>query len=479
MKNEILRLRNVYASAPEKGTLKDFCMYVYEGEILGISGLHNTGKTLLLDCLSGQEKQTEGSIFWCNQPASQKVLADRRHIYRIRKISSLNPYMTVLENIGVIRQRHHYFQMIPWKSTRLFVQELVKEFRLDLNPNEYAGNLSMFQRCETEILRAYLNNSKLIILDDVIESFNAADLRRLEELLRQMKEKKRAFLVTGFRFSQLQRLSDRCLFIKDGMAIKTVENIHRGQLDEMKILLGYSQGNGKSYVKPGQRSDAAPLLQVENVCQMNGEPVTLSLFPGEIAVIVDPFEDYSSMIVKWREKKIQASGELLLNGVRMSPQSIRRNKIVKIADFIFDPKMIKTMSIKENLAFAAKLALPGEISAVYRNFCEQYKTRVDFLLDEERLTYAEKMAVYLECLKLQKWKVLFCTNVTENFTPDLEPIIKRQLRQMIEIGRAVCIFSTTPEKYFGLADVFLLKMKDNQFHEFSGTELQDYLGITK
>lgn len=484
MKTEVLRVQNLFIKTEDRGHLADFCLHIDKGEALAIAGLHDTGKTLLMDCLTGKIVPDQGEIYWHEEPASLRLLRNTNRIYRIRKISGLYEYFTVAENISVIHKRRNYFDRIPWKALRLHVEAKIREFGLDLDPAEYAVNLSLLQRCEAEILRAYLSGTELVLLDEVITKLNDTELYQLGFIMKKFQESGLSFIVTGFRFHQLQFLADRCLFIRNGMSIKTVSDIKHAQVDDLKILAGFSRSSRDrgSYVEPRENEGKKPILSLHNLEGTDGSPVNLQIQPGEIVVILDPFKNLDSDFQNLRKRLLEereSKGEILLDGEPLNIRHLQSVNKLKIADFQNDPKIFEGKSVKENLALAGRKSIsflgfmpPSKVNAVYRNFRNRYRQRADFQFLDSHLTYPEKMAIYLECLSLNKWKLLICRNLMYAMSYDLEPLVKGALRDMVTTNRSVCILASSPERYYDLADVFWIQDADGSVRAFSGEELR-------
>lgn len=160
-------------------------------------------------------------------------------------------------------------------------------------------------------------------------------------------------------------------------------------------------------------------------------------------------------------------------------QKIKNNN-VRVADFQNDTKVYPYMTLEDNLFFFRYQAISHcgfmnlkEMKAVGRLFREQYKEFTDFRFDMDALSYPEKIAIYMERLKISHWDFLLCRNIEGRMTMDLEPIIKRQFREMVSKERSILIIAESPEHFMDVADGFLIACEDGSIQRFTGEEIKN------
>lgn len=481
MKTEILRIQNLNMKRSSGCDLKNIYMNLYEGEVLGIVGVHNSGKSFLFDFLTGNQKAESGRISFYEETKDVKEWAGSGKIYRIGQQSSLVEYCSVLENIFVIRRQRQKHLWIPWLAMKKQAECCLEELGVDVSPYDKVYELSCVKRHEVELVKAYAAGAKLILIDDVTVPYTAADYGALYGVIKKLRDKGISFMISGCKLENLQRLADRCLFIVNERAVKVVENVRRKQIDEMQILLGrpertMSKVNAGKKGGPGKQ---APFFRAANV-RVKNEEWNFQIGCGEIVVFADPFARRAEQLIHMLEGKASYEGSFYLAGKR-----VKRNcRDIQTASMSEENMIIESLEIRDNLCLSSYQRIsrlgfvdPVKARTIERLFLEQYREEDGFCSDGKKLTYAEKMAVYLERLKLQRWKLLVCSNVDNVMSFELEDMMKRQFRKMAEGKRSVCICASSFEKFCDLADYFLVAGDDGKIVRFTYPQLCDYFKI--
>lgn len=482
MRKEILRLQNVSIASDSGSGLRDICLYLYTGESLGVVGPQYSGKSSLLDVIDGSRRAEKGKFFFRGASFDAGGWKGAENIRRVRKTSALVEYRTVLENIFVIKKKQVRRNLIRWKNLRKQAVLCLKEFEIPISPEKKVYELAYVEHHMVELLKDYLSGAELILMDVVTAKYTAADYVSLYRVIRKMQDKGVAFIISGYRMDDLQRLTDRCLFMVKGQAVKVVENIRRWQIDETRVYLSNSSAtasrNGFVYDRKEENNRISPQVMRRVDFQMEGkEKWNFQIAPGEITVFIDPFRQYERDFVR----ALQGDGIFLIDGKEVNKG---RKKEVYLADFLNDKKVLENLTLGDNLWFPNHSAVytlgflnPFKYNAVKRLFLEQYQGDERFRFQWKQLSYAEQMAVYLERLKLQKWKLLFCMNVDAVLNSEQEEMIKIQLRKMAESRRSVCVCTSAFMQFADTADSFFMVTEEKGFCKYTYRELCTYFGI--
>lgn len=483
MRTEILRVQGLSAKRMFGCDLKQINMNLYEGEVLGIVGLHDSGKSFFFDCLMGKKSADKGKIFLYEEKKEANNFKRSDFIFRIQSKSALVESCTVMENVFIVRRQRRRKAFIPWRAVKMQAISCMQEFEIPIRPEHIVSELSMVERHIVEILKAYVSGAKLILIDDVMTSYTNGDYDELYKVIRRFQEKGISFIICGCQMEKLQRLTERCLFMVNGSAVKVVDNIRRNQIDEMKVLMGNSKKRTqiKSDRTEQSRVSGKVLLEAREVQVNRAGKINFQIKEGEIVVLVDMFRQWVPQMVDAINGASGFEGEFFAEGKIVK----RKNKKVLVSDFLESNYTISSLSFRDNLCLAVYKRIstlgflhPVKAKTVEKLFKEQYQIKEEhYGFQWEDLSFGEKMAVYLERVKLQKWKIMFCTNVENIMSYELEDMVKEQLKKMACAKRAICICSTSIEKYSDLADYFLLFTEEKKLEKFTYTQLCDYFKI--
>jgi len=178
--------------------LDNCCVEVKPGEFLVLIGPSGCGKTTLLNAIAGFDNITEGSIYLdekiiASPNMKQSPGADRIVVFQN---GALFPWKTVLENLI-------YGPMVQGK---MFRDEAVAEVRRIMDKlglsrtteDLYPESLSSGMKRQVEIIRALINNPKVLLLDEPFRALDSMTKSLMHEYLLEVYEitRKTIFFVT-------------------------------------------------------------------------------------------------------------------------------------------------------------------------------------------------------------------------------------------------------------------------------------------
>ncbi len=152
--------------------LDDFSIEFEAGDFIAIVGPSGCGKSTLLNILAGFDNLTSGAVYIDDEPLALPDSPPRPGPDRVVVFQqgALFPWMTVLENVtyGLLRQK----VMAKPEAEAVAIDLLKRSGGLDTIADSYPGQLSSGMQRRVEIIRALINNPKILLLD---EPFRAMD----------------------------------------------------------------------------------------------------------------------------------------------------------------------------------------------------------------------------------------------------------------------------------------------------------------
>jgi lipoprotein-releasing system ATP-binding protein len=201
--------------------LKSVDLHVAKGEIVAIVGASGAGKSTLLHILGTLDNPDSGKVFIHDTDVfaqtSRELAAFRnRSIGFVFQFHNLLPEFSALENVlipGLIGGKDP-------KETGRRAEELLRMLgighRKDHKPSELSGG----EQQRTAVARALINSPDLILADEPsgnLDSKNAVELHNLFFQLR--KDLNQTFIIVTHN-SDLSKMADRRVEIRDGMIVK-------------------------------------------------------------------------------------------------------------------------------------------------------------------------------------------------------------------------------------------------------------------
>ena len=186
---------------------------IQASEIHALLGENGAGKSTLVKMLFGVLSPSSGQILWNGQSVriANPGAARKLGIGMVFQHFSLFEALTVAENIAL--------SLDPGISLARISDEaatLSKAYGLPLDPKAHVADLSVGERQRIEIVRALLQDPKVIILDEPTSVLTPQEADRLFETLEKLRSEGRSILYISHRLEEVQRICDRATVLRHG-----------------------------------------------------------------------------------------------------------------------------------------------------------------------------------------------------------------------------------------------------------------------
>jgi len=170
---EIKNVTKIYDPLGANVLAVDNCsLEIQAGEFLAIVGPSGCGKTTMLNMLAGFDSLTEGEVCVdgaCVASPTMRLTPgpDRMVVFQL---GALFPWRTVLENVcfGPLMQGSMSKKEVIDKA-----RDLLKVAGLEGFENDYPMNISSGMQRRVEIIRALINEPKILLLDEPFRALDA------------------------------------------------------------------------------------------------------------------------------------------------------------------------------------------------------------------------------------------------------------------------------------------------------------------
>lgn len=198
--------------------LKDINLILCENQFVSLLGPSGCGKSTILRILAGLEDSYSGDIKVCGKKSSD---SSTQFCYMPQK-DLLMPWRTVYKNIILPLEIDGRLD----STENLKLPELIKEFGLEGFENFYPSEISGGMKQRAGLLRTFLMNSDIMLLDEPFGALDAITRMNMQEwLLSVLSEHKKSVLFITHDIDEAIFLSDRVYVLSDRPAsiVSTVD----------------------------------------------------------------------------------------------------------------------------------------------------------------------------------------------------------------------------------------------------------------
>ncbi len=204
------------------------------GEVVGLVGANGAGKSTLLKIVGGVQPPSSGIMFLYGReyrPSSPQH-AKTSGIASVFQELNLFLNMSVAENIFVDDGFRNRLGLIDWKAMREEAGRLLRSDGLDVAPDSPVSDLGIAQQQLVEIVRALAEKPKILLLDEPTASLSEDQTAWLFAKVREAAAAGTSVLYVSHRLDEVSDLCDRCVILRDGRLVATLENteIRKDQL---------------------------------------------------------------------------------------------------------------------------------------------------------------------------------------------------------------------------------------------------------
>ena len=222
--NMVLEMNGINKAFPGVKVFDDFCFDLRKGEVHCICGENGAGKSTLIKILSGAYVPDKGTIS-CEGKTVENV--SPRHamnlgIKTIYQEHNLYPLLNVVDNLFVgneIASGVFLNQAAMVNKTK----EVLEFLHSDISPYSIVGQLGSGQQKMVEIARAFIEDCKIMILDEPTAAFSKKEIDHLLSVIKKLASNGISIIYISHHLEEVFEIADRVTVIRDGQKINTYE----------------------------------------------------------------------------------------------------------------------------------------------------------------------------------------------------------------------------------------------------------------
>lgn len=181
--------------------LKDICLSIGDGEVVGLLGPNGAGKSTLMKIMVGVWDATNGEV---QVPKSIGFLPEQNPLYEDMYVRE---YLRFFVGLRTNRQS-------PISHSQL-VEDLITRVGLTAEANKRVGQLSKGYKQRVGLAQAMTSNPELLILDEPTTGLDPNQLEDIRALIREMGKERTVILSTHI-LQEVKQMCSRVVIIDHG-----------------------------------------------------------------------------------------------------------------------------------------------------------------------------------------------------------------------------------------------------------------------
>lgn len=261
--------------------LVDVDLTLRQGEVLGLVGANGGGKSSLMALLTGELQPDKGTMELAGEPYAPRSRDEGRAlgVGFVRQRLDLDPSLTVAQAI----YRHTQYADAPAEELQEMAAKELAGCGIDLEASRPIGQLDHAQRGLVEVVRMFVEDVRVVVLDEIAATFNVAEIVALHVLVRVMVARGRSVIYVSHRLNEVVALCDRVAVLRGGEVTVELNPRHVTLRDLAEEMLEYAPGEPAN--RDGHMSGEVA-LHVEGLTAEPLTDVSFDLRRGEVLGVI-------------------------------------------------------------------------------------------------------------------------------------------------------------------------------------------------
>lgn len=207
----------------------DLSFDIREGEVFGIIGPNGSGKTTVLNLVSGVYQPDRGDIVFLGSRITGKAPEEiaRLGIARTFQLVRIYPALSCLDHVVPAALFGGHARSLD--EARQVARDLLHELGMGAMLHVPAGQLNFIDQKRLELARALALRPKLLLLDEWLAGLNPSEMLIGMELIESLRGRGTTIVLIEHLMQAVRRLCDRCIVMSFG------QKIAEGRPDEVLV----------------------------------------------------------------------------------------------------------------------------------------------------------------------------------------------------------------------------------------------------
>ncbi len=488
--NNLISLKKITKTFPGVVAVNNVDFDVRKGEVHALVGENGAGKSTLIKILAGVYKPDEGVIHLDGKDvvfgSTQESQANKISV--IFQEFNLMPSLTVAENIFIGREPKMLGGLINWRKLNKDAGDILDKLDVDVDPKKNVGDITLAGKQMVEIAKALSFETKLIIMDEPTATLTEKEVKKLFEIIRNLRDRGISIIYISHRLEEAFALSDRVTVLRDGKKIgtKNTKETNENEIIEMmvgKVIKDYFGDEVKVDIEKKE-----PILEVKDYSIADHiYDINLKLYKGEILSIAGILGSGAHHLLKSLYGIVPIkSGEVFFEGKKVEinkPRDAIKLGIGFVSEDRKDDGALPDMSVLQNLSIIIIKTLTFLKGLVIK--AKREKEVFDDMKDKLDIKFSDynQKIIYLSGGNQQKviigrtlvtnCKVLILSEPTRGIDVGAKAEIHKIMRELARKGISIIMSSSELPELVNLSTRTIVLYKGKIVEEFTRENIDE------
>ncbi|HYM02067.1 MAG TPA: sugar ABC transporter ATP-binding protein [Stellaceae bacterium] len=457
--------------------------------IHAVLGENGAGKSTLIKIMAGVVEPDSGTMRLEGRPVSFPAPADagRHGVGCIFQELSLIPDLSVADNLCIVDPPRRW-GFIDGRAQRRRAEELLARVGCDdVHPLELVRNLPLSRRQMVEIAGALGRSPKMLILDEATSALTAADVEKIYDILRRLRDDGLAIVYISHRMHEIAALADECSVFRNGRHIETFDRGAKSDNEIVELMIGREYRHVFP-PKPEPAGDAPPMLEVRGLSWADRlKDISLTIRRGEIVGLggLDGQGQRELLLALFGVLRgVGGAVEVAGKPVRLSSPRHAKSPAIGMALIPEDRKtegLMLPMSVRDNASLAAigrfTHALVIDRVEELRKVDEMVRdlgVRADSLTAPVgTLSGGNQQKVVIGKWLMTDARLILLNDPTRGIDVGTKQEIYQLLRRLADAGNAILLYTTDYDELIGCCDRVAILYDGRIVRELAGDALTE------
>ncbi|MGC5700974.1 sugar ABC transporter ATP-binding protein [Pseudomonas sp. NFXW11] len=460
----LLEVINVSKGFPGVVALSEVQLRVRPGTVLALMGENGAGKSTLMKIIAGIYQPDAGELRLKGRPVvfDTPLAALQSGIAMIHQELNLMPHMSIAENIWIGREQLNGLRMIDHRAMHRCTAQLLERLRINLDPEELVGQLSIAERQMVEIAKAVSYDSDVLIMDEPTSAITDKEVAHLFSIIADLKAQGKGIIYITHKMNEVFAIADEVAVFRDGAYI----GLQRADSLDGDSLISMMVGRELSQLFPQREKPIGDLLLQVRDLRLDGvfDRVSFDLHAGEILGIAGLMGSGRTNVAETLFGITPSSaGEIVLDGqaLRISDphQAIERGFALLTEDRKLSG-LFPCLSVLENMEVAVLPHYAGTgfvkqkaLRALCEDMCKKLRVKTPSLEQcIDTLSGGNQQKALLARWLMTNPRILILDEPTRGIDVGAKAEIYRLISFLASEGMAVIMISSELPEVLGMSD---------------------------